>query len=230
MGYNDLDKAGNTYNHGLVPAGNPVHESKFLRQDGVWALPNSAFTGSVAETFLSLQDTPTTYMSHLDDYLRVSFDDGGTIKFDSINTSKVPEDSTNLYYTDGRVDTRMASQLSNKAIQDISITGRLTCNEVLADSDRKLKRDIEDLDGDWCMECVQEMQPKAYKFVDKPEQRFGLIAQDLETIIPQLVNTTQPTMSINYIELIPVLIGSIKQLKQELEWMRYEISRKKDTI
>ena len=225
MGYNDVDKASNTYSHGLVPAGSDAHGNLFLRKDGQWGMP-SAFTGSVAETLLSLQDTPSTYMDHLDDYLRVSFDNGGSIKFDSIDTSKVPEDSTNLYYTDGRVDTRMASQLNNKSIQDISISGKLTCNEVLADSDRRLKRDIEDLDGDWCMACVDEMQPKAYKFVNKPEQRFGLIAQDLETIIPQLVNHTQPTMSINYIELIPVLIGSIKLLKQEVDWLRYEISKK----
>ena len=219
MGYNDVDKANNTYNHGLVPAGSDTHGNLFLRKDGQWGMP-SAFTGSVADTLLSLQDTPSTYMNHLDDYLRVSFEDGGSIKFDSIDTSKVPEDSTNLYYTDGRVDTRMVSQLSNKSIQDISISGKLICNEVLADSDRKLKRNIEDLDYEWCLACVEDMQPKAYQFLNQNEQRFGLIAQDLKDIIPTLVNQCQPTMSINYIELIPVLIGSIKQLKEELDMLR----------
>ena len=219
MGYNDVDKGNSTYNHGLVPAGSDTHGNLFLRKDGQWGMP-SAFTGSVADTLLSLQDTPSTYMNHLDDYLRVSFDDGGSIKFDSIDTSKVPEDSTNLYYTDGRVDTRMVSQLSNKSIQDISISGKLICNEVLADSDRKLKRNIEDLDYEWCLACVEDMQPKAYQFINQNEQRFGLIAQDLKDIIPTLVNQCQPTMSINYIELIPVLIGSIKQLKEELDMLR----------
>ena len=57
MGYADVDKASSTYNHGLCPAGSANHGGLFLRKDGQWGQP-SLYTGSVSETFLSLQDTP----------------------------------------------------------------------------------------------------------------------------------------------------------------------------
>ena len=60
MGYVDVDKATNTYRHGLRPQGSADHGGLFLRKDGQWGSP-SLYTDSVSETFLSLNDTPTTY-------------------------------------------------------------------------------------------------------------------------------------------------------------------------
>jgi hypothetical protein len=223
MGFNDIDKASNTYNHGLCPPGDANHQSRFLRADGIWALPNSAFTGSVAETFLSLQDTPQSYMSCLDCYLRVSFADGGSIVFDEINSGKIPEHPENLYYTDARVDSRVSSNLSNKSISNISIAGKLTCNELQTDSDRRLKTDICNLDDDRCMGIVSQLQPKSYKFKNNPKCRFGLIAQDAKRIVPELVNTDNETMSINYLEIIPILIGSIKQMQNRIDCLECDL-------
>ena len=88
MGYVDVDKGVNTYEHGLVPKGSAEHGGLFLRKDGQWGQP-SLYTGSVSETFLSLQDTPNTYTEQINKYLRVSYAEGGSIVFDEINTSKV---------------------------------------------------------------------------------------------------------------------------------------------
>ena len=99
-----MDKP-DTYARGLVPAGSATHGGLFLRRDGQWGQP-SVYTGSVSDNFLSLQDTPIDYTGQADKYLRVSYAEGGSVVFDSINTTKVPE-STNLSYTDTRVDTRM---------------------------------------------------------------------------------------------------------------------------
>ena len=223
MGFNDIDKSSNTYNHGLCPAGDANHMSRFLRADGIWALPNSAFTGSVAETFLSLQDTPQSYMSCLDRYLRVSFANGGSIVFDEIDSGKIPEHPSNLYYTDARVDGRVASNLSNKSISSISISGTLICNELQTDSDRRLKTDICNLDDERCMNIINRLQPKKYRFKNNPKCRFGLIAQDAKQIVPELVNTTNETMSINYLEIIPILIGGMKQMKQQIDCLQYDL-------
>lgn len=52
---------------------------------------------------------------------------------------------------------------------------------------------------------------------------FGLIAQELQTIYPNLVTEGQDGMlAINYVELVPVLIQSIKELKQEINEMKGE--------
>ena len=222
MGYVDIDKGVNTYNHGLVPQGSAEHGGLFLRRDGQWGQP-SLYTGSVSETFLSLQDTPTTYTENIDKYLRVSYAEGGSVVFDSINTDKVPEQS-NLYYTDERVNSRIQTKLQDKSISNISISGSIICNEVLAESDARLKRNVVDMNSESCLHAVSQLQPKSYEFIVNPnQQRFGVIAQELEQVLPTLVNTTNGSKSVNYVEIIPFLIGSIQHLKQAVECLQNEV-------
>ncbi|MBQ9200680.1 MAG: tail fiber domain-containing protein [Lachnospiraceae bacterium] len=50
---------------------------------------------------------------------------------------------------------------------------------------------------------------------------FGLIAQELQTIYPNLVEESEDGyLSINYVELVPILIRSIQELKQEVDELR----------
>jgi hypothetical protein len=67
-----------------------------------------------------------------------------------------------------------------------------------------------------------EIEPKQYTFLTDFEKKlhYGIIAQDLEALFPNLVSTivlddTQ-VKTINYIELIPLLIYQIKELKKEI--------------
>lgn len=47
---------------------------------------------------------------------------------------------------------------------------------------------------------------------------FGVIAQELQTIYPNLINEDEyGTLTVNYIELIPLLIQSIKELNDEID-------------
>ena len=225
MGYVDVDKATNTYNHGLCPAGSATHGGLFLRKDGQWGQP-SPYTGSVADTLLSLQDTPSDYTNQLDKYLRVSYDSGGGVVFDAINTDKVPEASSNLYYTDARVDARMAAKLQDKSIQNIAVSGTITANEVLAESDLRLKQDVFDLCSEQCKQAVDMLKPKSYAFKSDLHKRlrYGLIAQDVEQVLPSLVSTNeQGTMSVNYMELVPLLIGTVHALRDEMEALKNDL-------
>ena len=58
---------------------------------------------------------------------------------------------------------------------------------------------------------------------DAQKLHFGLIAQELQTIYPNLVTEGQDGyLAVNYVELVPVLIQSIKELKQEINEMKGE--------
>ena len=225
MGYVDVDKAANTYNHGLCPAGDSVHDGLFLRKDGQWGQP-ALYTGSVSETFLSLRDTPLTYTENIDKYLRVSYAEGGSVVFDDINTAKVPETS-NLYYTDERVNTRINDKLQDKSIASISVSGTITCNEILAESDANLKEDIHDLDPAECLDIIDRIDPKKYRFIGTRRIRYGVIAQEVENVIPGVVTyNDRGVAAVNYIELIPFLIGSIKDLKNQVDCLKYDLEIK----
>ena len=54
--------------------------------------------------------------------------------------------------------------------------------------------------------------------VDIDKKHFGLIAQELQTIYPELVVKGQDGyLGVNYIELVPILIRSIQELSQKVE-------------
>jgi hypothetical protein len=61
---------------------------------------------------------------------------------------------------------------------------------------------------------------KTYNMISDVDkiQRFGLIAQDVEEIFPNLVDTNESnTKSINYIDLIPLLVEHIKKLTKRID-------------
>ena len=214
MGYVDVDKP-NTYAQGLVKAGSATHGGLFLRKDGQWGQP-SVYTGSVAETMLSLQDTPATYTGQADKYLRVSYAEGGSVVFDAIDTSKVPE-NTNLYYTDARVNAKILQKASDGSLTSMRVAGTITATEFLADSDRRLKKDVANLDSKKCSDAVAMLQPKSYCFNDTSKTRFGFISQEVGCVLPECVCDTGTYQSLNYIDLIPVLVGAIKDLQRQLK-------------
>ncbi len=64
---------------------------------------------------------------------------------------------------------------------------------------------------------------KKEKEAQAAQRHYGLIAQELQDIYPTLVQEGQDGyLSINYIELVPILIRSIQTLKQELDDMKGE--------
>ena len=214
MGYVDIDKP-NTYAQGIVRAGSATHGGLFLRKDGQWGLP-SVYTGSVAETLLSLQDTPITYTGHLDKYLRVSYAEGGSVVFDAIDTSKVAE-STNLYYTDARVESKILQKATDGSLTSMRVAGRITATEFVGNSDRRLKRSIANLDAEKCTEAVAQLQPKSYCFNECDRKRFGFISQEVDCVLPELVCKSGAYQSLNYIDLIPVLVGAIQDLQVQVK-------------
>ena len=65
----------------------------------------------------------------------------------------------------------------------------------------------------------REMTEKAKALAGK--RHFGISAQELQTVYPQLVEESQEGyLMVNYVELVPVLIRSIQELKAELDGLK----------
>lgn len=129
----------------------------------------------------------------------------------------------------------------------VYVYGTLTASSVVSPSDENLKENISALEsGDGsegrALEKVLEMNVIKYNlkplasdnnFIDKldenekkeekaePILHFGLLAQELQGIYPNLVVKGQDgNLGINYVELVPVLIRSIQELKDELDSLK----------
>jgi hypothetical protein len=95
-------------------------------------------------------------------------------------------------------------------------TGTLSATAFNSTSDIRLKTNITECK--YGLNDILSLNAKAYQFKDDPTGKvhLGLIAQDLTTVIPEIVDTTSDFMSIAYSELIPVLINSIKELNERI--------------
>lgn len=129
-------------------------------------------------------------------------------------------------------------------VGDIHVSGTIS-----NPSDEKLKKNIRDFSG--ALSMIKKMKPKRYKFKDEylnhglsQKEQIGLIAQEIEIIMPQAVSTvfmpsnnggngngvnTELTeiKSINYQALIPILIQGMKEQQQRIEALEAEVANLK---
>jgi hypothetical protein len=109
-------------------------------------------------------------------------------------------------------------------------------------SDRRFKKDTADLTG--ALDNIMKLKPKTYTFKTSeyhsinfsPVPQMGLIAQDLEKIYPNLVDssaidsTNAKYKSVNYEQLIPVLIKGIQEQQEEIKIQKNEIEKLDEEI
>jgi len=97
---------------------------------------------------------------------------------------------------------------------------------IINPSDLTLKTNVETISlnlADQLMEAV----PKQYVFKKDIEEQlhYGFIAQELEEICPQLVQNIETPIdgkikSVNYLEMIPLLLLKIKDLQNQIDGLR----------
>lgn len=99
-----------------------------------------------------------------------------------------------------------------------AVTGQLTANHFNSLSDISLKHNICNLDLNNSITSILKLNPVSFDWNASDKKAYGLIAQELELIFPDLVSETNGYKSIDYISLIPFLIKIIQELikKQNL--------------
>jgi hypothetical protein len=97
-------------------------------------------------------------------------------------------------------------------------TGLLTSTDYNSSSDITLKTDIKDLVG--ALDTIKQLSGKSFTWIDGGAQGYGLIAQEVEKIIPNIVVTNDGIKGINYINIIAFLIESIKELSSQVDQLK----------
>lgn len=96
-------------------------------------------------------------------------------------------------------------------------------NDVTAFSDKRLKTDISNIENG--LDKVMQMQGVQYKRNDvkNAQKQIGVLAQDMEAILPEIVLTADDEMqtkSVDYGKITAVLIEAIKELKAEIDELK----------
>ena len=91
-------------------------------------------------------------------------------------------------------------------------------------SDKRLKTNIKSLN--YGLTEVSQLDPISFKFKSASDDitHLGFVAQDVQEVIPEVVQEQPDGMlGIRYDELIPILVNSIKELKDRVEFLESEL-------
>ena len=143
-----------------------------------------------------------------------------------ISSAHVGDGRTDLYFytaTSAGLNHRFSVEWSGNAW----LAGGL-----VQSSDLTLKKNIELLP--YGLQTIQSLNPVQYHFKDQEDsskKRFGLIAQEVRDILPQLIGEgPDGKLSLSYIELVPILINAVKEQQQIISQQQSTISSLSDRL
>jgi len=107
---------------------------------------------------------------------------------------------------------------------NISASGNITSPNISQLSDRGLKENITPLQNS--LSKTLQLRGVSYNWIDKAKSQrvqIGVIAQELEQVYPEFVHTDDQGMkSVNYSQMVAVLIEAIKELNSQIETLKTE--------
>ena len=135
---------------------------------------------------------------------------------------------------------------------NVKVTGTVN-GTYISSSDHRLKKEVKEIgEADDVLGKLELLSPISYKYNPKllypdydekeagkqdvknsviEKTHFGLVAQELQKVYPNLVyENDNGYLSINYIELIPVMLQSIKELNAKVEQLSGGSARKEKGI
>ena len=148
-----------------------------------------------------------------------------------INSYPIGPDTTGSNFTSGTAFTVQTTNMLNTNVQFIVnnntafaidsdanslFSGTITCQNVVQVSDRRLKTNIFNISN--CLSTLMKLE--AIQYTMNNVSSLGFIAQDVYEVLPTIVNTSKPYWSIDYTQLIPLLVESVKELSAEVKLLR----------
>lgn len=102
---------------------------------------------------------------------------------------------------------------------NINISGVCTATDFDALSDINYKTNIQTVSN--ALSKVDQLRGVAFDWKESGEPSYGVVAQELEMVLPELVKGSDPK-TVNYNGIIGVLIEAIKELRIEIEQLKHD--------
>jgi len=132
-----------------------------------------------------------------------------------------------INWDNGGSGSQLALRVGNGASSDVfTVTHAGTVvadGDITAFSDRRLKVNIQSICG--ALETVGRLQGVTFQRADTSKHGMGLIAQDVQAVVPEVVHeSTTGMLSVAYGNLVGLLIEAIKELKAEVDELKKDRS------
>lgn len=109
---------------------------------------------------------------------------------------------------------------STSASEKLHVTGNiLATGNITAYSDERLKTNVQELDN--TLSAIQNIRGVSYTRTDTKDNSIGVMAQDVETMFPELIAESNDGMkSVNYNGLVGVLFSAVKELSATVKQLK----------
>ena len=137
------------------------------------------------------------------------------LKEDGTTVSRIYFNTTNnsLVLTDGSNTDTLVLKGDEAFFQDRAfVSGTISVT-----SDKKFKDNVQTIES--ALDKTAQLRGVTYTDNRSGESKIGVIAQEVEAVLPTVV-TTDESKYVDYNQLIPMLIESVKELKHEIETLK----------
>ena len=96
---------------------------------------------------------------------------------------------------------------------------------VSALSDNRLKTNIQPIEN--CLDKVMNLNGVYFNWTDyerSAKRNIGLIAQNVQSVVPELVNDSDEYLSVNYSQMVAVLIGAIQEQQKQIDELKAKLA------
>jgi hypothetical protein len=116
--------------------------------------------------------------------------------------------------------TATSGSLTTATISSTKLTfnpssGTLTAVDVNTSSDLALKENVDIIDS--AMDLINSIKGVSFNWSDTKKKSYGVIAQDLEKTLPELVGEGTRGKTVSYLPLIAILIQAVKEQQQQIQ-------------
>ena len=123
---------------------------------------------------------------------------------------------TSEYPLMARVTTGLATQtyVSSTKLYFNPSSGTLNSTSFNSLSDNKYKTNVATLSTG--LDVVNQIRPVSFNWIDTDRKAYGVIAQEIEQVLPEIVETAEGKKTVAYDQIIPFLVKSIQELQQQV--------------
>jgi len=118
--------------------------------------------------------------------------------------------------------TLSTANVDTSSLYFVPNTGTFSATVFVSLSDKKYKKNIVRIRD--ASNVINKLEGVSFSWKSNDKKSFGVIAQQIEKIIPEAVeNNENGTKTVNYNSIIPFLIEAIKQQNQEIEKLKKQV-------
>ena len=104
----------------------------------------------------------------------------------------------------------------------LTVANTITATDFNSVSDASLKENIQTINNS--KEILSKINPVSFQWKTNKNKSYGLVAQEIEQILPNIVSTNNEGFkSVSYIQLIALLIDSVKTLQEEVNYLKQQL-------